>query len=412
MTLDTFTLFTCVTVANIAGSIVLCLLVLAMRNQPWESRHSCILWSSAMLMVGIGCILVGLRGAVSDMFSVVVANALLLLGQGLRPSAIAQFHGQRLRHLWLPALSVGGWLALCLFPPFRESYAARVAYAQGFLLASTVFSAWAVIRLNQKRLVSAGVLAGIMVVEATAFLMFSYSQLTGLHTSFLGAFQTTAMSIYLVAILGTTALVPMAVAAMAIESVQKIFHQDARRDPVTGLANRRELDEEMRRVLRKSGSSPRLYSLAVIEIDQLDHFRETYGESMGDALLKLFSRICRDSLPAKGVIARIGERQFGLFLPERNDTFACALARGIARTFTTASRQASGGRIMVTLSTGVFSGEGKTDGSRALEIADRCLIRAKQQGRNRVVVNEDEMSMPLKSVTVEAPFSTHQRTAA
>ncbi|WP_417667205.1 GGDEF domain-containing protein [Roseibium sp.] len=412
MTLDTLTLFTCVTVANIAGSMVLCLLVLANRSQPRESRHSCITWAFAMLAVGIGCTLVGLRGNLSDIWSIFISNALLLVGHGLRPMAITMFQRKRVGFMWFPLVAAAGWFALYSVPPLRDSFIARVIYVQGLLLSAVLVSIWITLRHNRKQLISARILAGAMALEGLSYCYFTYHQVMAGSTNFLDAFQTSFMSIYLVIILTAMVLITMMVAAMSIEDVQKQYQTDARLDPVTGLANRRAFEQDMQKALRGDPDKPIPYALAVVEVDNFEGLQETYGQVMGDTLLKLFSRICRDSLPAKGLAARIGEKQFALFLPGKNDTSSCALATGIARTFTTASRQASGGRMIVTLSTGVFAGDARTSRARAQEIADRCLVRAKAKGRNRVEVNEEEESVPLRSVSIKPPFSTNHRSAA
>lgn len=153
-------------------------------------------------------------------------------------------------------------------------------------------------------------------------------------------------------------------------------------DPLTGLANRRALDqrlvEEMGRV-RRFG-----HSVCIIMTD-LDHFKkinDTFGHAVGDATLQMFSHILQDSVRSVDFVARYGGEEFVVLLPETLMEGAALLAERI--------RASAAERVIPTTdkklsaSFGVTRVRGNETIYDALGRADKALYKAKESGRNRV----------------------------
>ena len=154
-------------------------------------------------------------------------------------------------------------------------------------------------------------------------------------------------------------------------------------DPLTGLANRRKLDEKLvLEVLRSQRSGGKL---AVIFAD-LDHFKrinDHFGHDLGDAVLKSFADLIHAQIRSNDLAARFGGEEFVVLLPDADSEDALAMAERI--------RKKLEGTIVAPLVKGVTASFGVSElcagqsGADLLRDADRALYAAKAQGRNRVV---------------------------
>ncbi|MEC9483453.1 MAG: diguanylate cyclase [Halomonas sp.] len=156
-------------------------------------------------------------------------------------------------------------------------------------------------------------------------------------------------------------------------------------DPLTGIANRRELN----RYLKKLADSRGLERIAFILFD-IDHFKrynDYYGHPAGDACLIRVAEILRTSLfRPSDMVARIGGEEFLVVLPESNREMALLVAERlrVAVEAVAIPHEASPTAMVVTLSAGVSDGPMNGDVLSVLAAADTALYRAKRDGRNRV----------------------------
>ena len=178
--------------------------------------------------------------------------------------------------------------------------------------------------------------------------------------------------------------------------------EDARRraitDPLTGLYNRRYLEEALEEYFMKArnGSKP----LSVVMLD-LDHFRginEKYSEKVGDRVITAAAEIFRRFLRATDVAARYGGDEFTFILPDTDVETARPIMENIRRTIEESDllertvpkskgKSAKSSLPKVTTSQGLACYPHHASDPKMLkEAADGALYRAKESGRNRVVV--------------------------
>lgn len=157
------------------------------------------------------------------------------------------------------------------------------------------------------------------------------------------------------------------------------------RDPLTGLHNRRYLEETLPRELSRAKRVG--YPMALVMVD-LDHFKrvnDTYGHPTGDAVLKAMASILLHGAREGDIICRYGGEEFLVALPNMTIENALARAKAWQSTLSTTSIKHGAFNIQTTLSAGIsaFPNNG-ADVDTLLRLADDALYRAKENGRNRV----------------------------
>ena len=165
----------------------------------------------------------------------------------------------------------------------------------------------------------------------------------------------------------------------------------ARRDPLTGLGNRRAFDEQLAIFLRVARRYGTPLALALFDIDHLKQINDRFGHPAGDAALMHFGRVLLGSARESDVTARIGGDEFALLLPQTDAQGAEALVSRILESFAktpcewphfAASSNPSGpgstGKpIVVLASAGIAQFQDDPTPAALLERADKCLYDAK-----------------------------------
>ncbi|WP_412748870.1 diguanylate cyclase [Krasilnikovia sp. M28-CT-15] len=164
------------------------------------------------------------------------------------------------------------------------------------------------------------------------------------------------------------------------------FREQARRDPLTGLRNRRFVDEELSAMI---AADPKL-SVALVDIDHFKRINDTLSHDTGDQVLAQMATLLECGLLAAvpdGFVARLGGEEFLVVLPATPVATAVAKLDAIRQSISDHEWPGLPDGWSVTVSMGV-AGAGESfpaSQSAALAAADRNLYAAKHQGRNRVV---------------------------
>jgi diguanylate cyclase len=179
----------------------------------------------------------------------------------------------------------------------------------------------------------------------------------------------------------------------ALRAAEDELARSALTDPLTGLPNRRALDERLA-LLVSEGSRGRQFALVLGDVDHFKKVNDTHGHSVGDEVLAHVGQVLRQSVRCTDFVARYGGEEFCILFTDVDEHRAVRLADNLRRTL--ADRQC---RVAITCSFGVCtnrSGE-RTDAATLLRAADRALYAAKHQGRNRVVASQlsNRESVPM-----------------
>ncbi len=170
----------------------------------------------------------------------------------------------------------------------------------------------------------------------------------------------------------------------------------ARHDPLTGLGNRRSLDEDLEILYARSRRYGRGYALAMCDIDRFKAYNDTYGHQAGDQALRAVTTTIAQELRGGDSVYRYGGEEFVLVLPEQTpDTALVAVERVRSAVERLAIPQAGAGHDgVLTVSAGItaYAPGDQTTAEELLREADAALYRAKSAGRNRFAVADNPPS--------------------
>lgn len=165
----------------------------------------------------------------------------------------------------------------------------------------------------------------------------------------------------------------------------------ARQDGLTGLANRRALDEALDQEWRRGARDQKVLSFALIDLDSFKLYNDFYGHVRGDECLKtVASAVAQRARRPADLVARYGGEEIAVLLPGASEEGSRAVAEGVRRAVEALRLPHEGrhdGTAYVTASVGVASVVPalSEDAWSLVEAADAALYQAKRRGRNRVV---------------------------
>ncbi|WP_421857018.1 GGDEF domain-containing protein [Marinomonas sp.] len=169
-----------------------------------------------------------------------------------------------------------------------------------------------------------------------------------------------------------------------LEASNRSLEAIVRQDPLTHSYNRLALDEALLNEYRMSQEGNQPFAVIMTDVDHFKKVNDVYGHTVGDTVLKKMAKLLTDLVGAKGMVARFGGEEFTVLLPNTNVQEAKNMAE-ILREKLEKEEMSTGLYITASFGIAMF----KIDDShyeQVLNRADAALYKAKEQGRNRVVV--------------------------
>ncbi len=165
------------------------------------------------------------------------------------------------------------------------------------------------------------------------------------------------------------------------------------RDALTGLFNRRYLEETLEREIRRAVRSEQVLGVLMLDLDHFKKFNDTFGHEAGDTVLREAAAFLTRSVRAEDIVCRFGGEEFVIILPLADVKGTQARAERIRSKLRELTILHQGKAVgMVTVSVGVAAlPQHGTTPKTLLESADAALYRAKREGRDRVVMAADAL---------------------
>lgn len=181
------------------------------------------------------------------------------------------------------------------------------------------------------------------------------------------------------------------------------FPREVELDAVTGLPQRKSLDGDLPSLLRCLGPEGLPMSAVMVDIDHFKKFNDQWGHDIGDKVLRHVAGLIRESVRYRGEAYRYGGEEITVLLPNTTSSEGLATAervcRLVGRTPMAVQEKSS---FLVTVSAGVASTE-MVSGDQLLVSADKALLRAKNQGRNRALLFEEGVVLE-KPIKIDVTF--------
>ncbi len=373
-------------------------------------------WGFADLMRAASVALFGMYGAVPDLISIDLANALLFTAFAFTWTGARVFDHRRPQ----PILMVAGaatWLVLCRVPSIAASWEVRVLLASGIIAAYTWAAAYEFWRGRSEPLVSRW---------PAIFMLFAHGALYLLRTPF-GAmlpwsptsnqvFESVWMTVLSFEALLFTISIAFILLAMAKERTEHRHKTAALVDPLTGISNRRAFLQDGEAQLKRQASDPRPTAVMLLDLDNFKSINDRFGHAVGDRVLQLFAEVAGNCLRRMDLFGRLGGEEFAALLTDTSREKAMAVAEDIRGSFAKATHEVDGRPVVATVSIGiVISYDAVLDLSALLAQADHALYRAKDNGRNRVEIASIELILDRAkrgADVVPAAIKTTARSAA
>lgn len=171
------------------------------------------------------------------------------------------------------------------------------------------------------------------------------------------------------------------------QSANLMTFTEVRTDPLTGVNNRRGLDDAIGSQFALQSRYNAAFAVAIFDIDHFKQVNDQQGHLHGDRVLQELARLFDESVRETDVLARYGGEEFVVVMPHTDAEGACFFAERL--------RAAVAGRMSITVSGGVAAAQEGDSPETLIARADAALYNAKTSGRNRVFCHTGESTEPV-----------------
>ncbi|MFT8676267.1 MAG: GGDEF domain-containing protein [Acetobacter sp.] len=364
-----------------------------------DRQHKAVFWSmlaALTFVVSMTC-----RVTLPFLPAIAIANAGLLVAHSLIWVACRSLR-KGLPAFGLIVAPALIWIGLCLLPSFQADVNLRMCVF-GLVAASlnglAMREVWLIRRGNP---VVKNWLLGVLGIEGAVKLAWAVWALTqpvgkGLIFSTIPGFIP-----MLAGITGFIMLVGPALVALDKELSDLHQHDAARKDFMTGIGNRRYLEETLEEYFERAAQSGLPLSLVMVDADRFKEYNDLYGHPAGDRCLQALVGVLKLCCRSGDIVGRYGGEEFAVLLPETDANGALAAAqRMLLEVRALRLEHAMAPTGIVTISLGVASTNdniAQMTPAELIKMADLALYSAKHDGRDRVGMTVPEGSVPEGSV--------------
>jgi diguanylate cyclase (GGDEF)-like protein len=174
--------------------------------------------------------------------------------------------------------------------------------------------------------------------------------------------------------------------ALANLKLRETLRQQSIRDPLTGLFNRRYMEETLHRELRRAARTQQSLAVLMLDIDHFKQFNDSFGHDAGDELLRHLGGVLQRGTRSADIACRYGGEEFTVILPGATREQArqrAEVLRGATKAMDVSYLGQHLGAVTISIGLAAFSDDGETV-EGLLREADQALYRAKSSGRDRV----------------------------
>lgn len=357
------------------------------RDFPVSLRPAATRWMWATLLVALGCAIFAADKIVPRNLTVTVANACLFAGLCLYYTAIRQFHNLK-SHLFPWVLFFFGMIPFTYFVVLAPNTLARIVVVSIVWISLMAAS----IRILASRRYRDGSRSRVMLLSlyiaalsattARALFYVGMNPSADLNIADNTNWMNTVTPLFLAVlpIIGTTAFI-----LMCTDQIRRRWERAASKDYLTGLPNRRTLNEVGVDRFESTSEREIHHAVAVLDIDNFKLINDSHGHDVGDRVLKHVAFRLQASMEPGDFVARSGGEEFVIIFGEANSQLAISATETIRKKIEVDVFIIDEVEIKVTVSIGVAKQKSTSSSfDSILRKADMALYEAKSQGKNRV----------------------------
>ena len=379
-------------------TLSLCVLIVAIGRD-----RQLLVWALIFALHAASYGLIAMRGHIPDFISIVIANTLVSAMLALYVEGICRFELVRPSR-WLYWLPVA--MTFLVYWVFIDDFNIRVTVGSIFYACQTAYLVYIVVRVfrgqeGQGRWIIFGAVS-----IATALLLFRAAMALAAGDNLLEASGTSLVPM-------TTSLGAIAVLIMFAFGLIVVFKERAEQenlvlalhDPLTSLGNRRKLEITLKQTLRSSIRTKQIGAILLIDLDDFKPLNDRYGHGIGDQLLVEVSYRLKECVKGDDTVVRMGGDEFVVSLSNlgteprlaRDNALLVAerILSEVSRpyeclTFAVEGQQRQSIQHQCTCSIGIaFFVSNEVSQEKLLTNADLAMYKAKEEGRNRIVIHND-----------------------
>lgn len=381
MALDFLTLYIVILLNSLTVSVIWGAIALSYRSLA-AARY----WLAGCLLTTLGGAVLATQGNAGALAPAVIGNGIVILGFFQFWVGVRRFYGEAARQ---DVALICTLISVVMMMVFHDNDRARsVVYSVGQsvpMMLGIVFvmtrREYAVGRYIAAFAMGVGFIGHVSTITSNALVMAG-------HLDFAVFYQIASYNLLCVIFSGVVWNFGFAV--MTIERLRSEVAELADKDELTGLANRRKLNERLAQEQVRSQSTGRPYALMVIDFDEFKDINDAHGHAAGDAALVHFAGVAGAAMREGDLLARQGGDEFCALLPEADAAAAAQLAKRILADLAASPLHWRDRRLALRVSIGVADGPSSATEtySSVLAKADSALYRVKSEGRNGVAVFE------------------------
>lgn len=197
-------------------------------------------------------------------------------------------------------------------------------------------------------------------------------------------------------VLGTVIIIRDLSEKANLKKQLKSLHHKTTRDALTGIANRSHFDTVLSQQTRLATAGGETFSLIICDIDHFKRVNDVHGHPAGDEALVCFAKVLTEHSRDHDLVARYGGEEFLLLAPNCDNATAASRAEAIRKSLEQTPLPSLGGEA-VTASFGVTEFQSGDSPESVLARSDRALLKAKDNGRNRVI----QLGTGSKAVSIQ-----------
>ncbi len=181
-------------------------------------------------------------------------------------------------------------------------------------------------------------------------------------------------------------------AETALQRANRALDRLAHTDPLTQLANRRQMHDDLERAIAGYRATGTPFCLLLGDIDHFKAINDQYGHEAGDEILVQVADVIRESMRDQDRVARWGGEEFLILLAATPLDHARAAAERLLDRIASAPMATAGHVTWLTMTLGAAEYAGEADATECIRRADAALYAGKQSGRNRVITSNDVLA--------------------